>query len=92
MGPGCLVEAGLFGDNILHRSSLGLQTFSSFLVLYRHHPHSDLLRFARGSGDWRFRRYAAGGWGDENGRIEGAFVRSQNAKWVRARASTEEQP
>jgi hypothetical protein len=31
MGRGCLLEAGLFGDNILHQSSPVPQTFSPFL-------------------------------------------------------------
>ena len=51
MGLGCLVEAGLFGDNILHRRSPDLQTFSSLFVVYRNPLHSGLFRFARGSCD-----------------------------------------
>jgi len=49
MGLGCLVEAGLFGDNILHRRSPDLQTFSPLFVVYRNPLHSGLFRFARGS-------------------------------------------
>jgi hypothetical protein len=51
MGLGCLVEAGLFGDNILHRRSPDLQTFSPLFVVYRNPLHSGLFRFARGSCD-----------------------------------------
>ena len=39
MGLGCLVEAGLFGDRILHRRSPDLLTFSPLFVLYRNHLH-----------------------------------------------------
>ena len=52
MGLGCLVEAGLFGDNILHRRSPDLQTFSPLFVVYRNPLHSGLFRFARGSCHW----------------------------------------
>ena len=58
MGLGCLVEAGLFGDNILHRRSPDLQTFSPLFVLSRNHRLSGLFRFARGSCD-RKRTYCS---------------------------------
>jgi hypothetical protein len=55
MGLGCLVEAGLFGDNILHRRSPDLQTFSPLFVVYRNPLLSGLFRFARGSCQQDFR-------------------------------------
>ena len=61
MGLGCLVEAGLFGDNILHRRSPDLQTFSPLFVVYRNPLHSGLFRFARGSG-YRKKGRLKGGW------------------------------
>ena len=47
MGLGCLVEAGLFGDNILYRRSPDLQTFSLFFVVYRNHLQFPPLPFCK---------------------------------------------